>query len=243
MPLKPDLGGFGTSPSPHSAHQNAWLTTIHDSGQDESVRSELAPWFLQDSILVVMLAVAIGIDIGGCIGQRRRDSLRAREGSPAFVTHTLAATSKIFHFWHSTCPPLALSICIVESSSCSIHTATWYPNTHSIPLHSALPPIPIPRKDQRSAMPRYQKPVKPRHDPLHVELEADSSIQKFGRVSKPGRRRARDGAEGEDEGEGVSEASFAPRRGIEAEKADTNTYTDWGRRRRADEQENPRSRP
>lgn len=41
-------------------------------------------------------------------------------------------------------------------------------------------------------MPRYTRPAKPRHDPLHVEIEADSTVQKFGRVSKPGRRKARE---------------------------------------------------
>lgn len=40
-------------------------------------------------------------------------------------------------------------------------------------------------------MPRVAKPSKQRHDPLHVELEADDSLKKFGRVSKPGKRRAR----------------------------------------------------
>jgi essential nuclear protein 1 len=41
-------------------------------------------------------------------------------------------------------------------------------------------------------MPRVQKPSKPRHDPLHVEIEADSSVRQFGRVTKPGKRRARE---------------------------------------------------
>jgi hypothetical protein len=51
-------------------------------------------------------------------------------------------------------------------------------------------------------MPRVQKPSKPRHDPLHVEIEADSSVRQFGRVTKPGKRRA--GRDDEDEVEGVS---------------------------------------
>lgn len=51
-------------------------------------------------------------------------------------------------------------------------------------------------------MPRVQRPQKPRHDPLHVEIEADSSVRQFGRVTKPGRRR--EGREQEDEVEGVS---------------------------------------
>lgn len=47
-----------------------------------------------------------------------------------------------------------------------------------------------------------QRPVKPRHDPLHVELEADSTLKQYGRVSRPGRRRAQndDGDEGAAEG-------------------------------------------
>jgi essential nuclear protein 1 len=39
-------------------------------------------------------------------------------------------------------------------------------------------------------MPRAPKVVKPRHDPLHKEIEQDDSLRKFGRVSKPGKRRA-----------------------------------------------------
>lgn len=39
-------------------------------------------------------------------------------------------------------------------------------------------------------MPKVTKPKKPRHDPLHVELEQDTEYQKYGRVSKPGKRRA-----------------------------------------------------
>lgn len=52
-------------------------------------------------------------------------------------------------------------------------------------------------------MPRMQRPVKPRHDPLHVELEADSTLKQYGRVSKPGRRKARDEDE-QDNTEAVS---------------------------------------
>lgn len=40
-------------------------------------------------------------------------------------------------------------------------------------------------------MPRVIKPSKPRHDPLHLELEGDESIRKFGRVTKPGKRKAK----------------------------------------------------
>jgi hypothetical protein len=48
-------------------------------------------------------------------------------------------------------------------------------------------------------MPRAAKPAKPRHDPLHVELEADDSLRRFGRVSKSARpKRTEDGEEGMD---------------------------------------------
>lgn len=40
-------------------------------------------------------------------------------------------------------------------------------------------------------MPRVIRPSKPRHDPLHLELEGDESIRKFGRVTKPGKRKAK----------------------------------------------------
>ncbi|WVR06441.1 hypothetical protein IAU60_003472 [Kwoniella sp. DSM 27419] len=39
-------------------------------------------------------------------------------------------------------------------------------------------------------MPRVARPTKPRHDPLHVQLDADESLRKFGRVSKPSKKRA-----------------------------------------------------
>ena len=51
-------------------------------------------------------------------------------------------------------------------------------------------------------MPRVQKPQKPRHDPLHVEIEQDSSVRQFGRV-KPKRRDGRH-EDDEDEVPGVS---------------------------------------
>lgn len=41
-------------------------------------------------------------------------------------------------------------------------------------------------------MPRINsKPTKPRHDPLHVELQEANTYQKFGRVSKPGKRQGK----------------------------------------------------
>jgi essential nuclear protein 1 len=41
-------------------------------------------------------------------------------------------------------------------------------------------------------MPRAPKPTKQRHDPLHVEIEQDDSLRRFGRVSKPSKRRGQD---------------------------------------------------
>ncbi|WVF68914.1 hypothetical protein IAT40_003688 [Kwoniella sp. CBS 6097] len=38
-------------------------------------------------------------------------------------------------------------------------------------------------------MPRAARPTKPRHDPLHVQLDADESLRKFGRPSKPSKKR------------------------------------------------------
>jgi hypothetical protein len=53
-------------------------------------------------------------------------------------------------------------------------------------------------------MPRINsKPSKPRHDPLHVELQEVNTYQKFGRVSKPGKRQSKRQEEDE-EGGGVS---------------------------------------
>ncbi|KAJ2916465.1 hypothetical protein MD484_g3948, partial [Candolleomyces efflorescens] len=38
-------------------------------------------------------------------------------------------------------------------------------------------------------MPRAQKPSsKPRHDPLHVQLDEDEAQAKYGRISQPGKR-------------------------------------------------------
>ena len=50
-------------------------------------------------------------------------------------------------------------------------------------------------------MPRISsKPSKPRHDPLHVELQEADTYQKFGRVSKPGKRQSRRQDENEEGG-------------------------------------------
>lgn len=48
-------------------------------------------------------------------------------------------------------------------------------------------------------MPRVIKPSKPRHDPLHLELEGDEAIRKFGRVAKPGKRKAKKDEADDDE--------------------------------------------
>lgn len=48
-------------------------------------------------------------------------------------------------------------------------------------------------------MPRAQKPTgKSRHDPLHVQLDGDEVEAKYGRVSKPGKRRKSHKAEADD---------------------------------------------
>ncbi|KAK4684095.1 essential nuclear protein 1, partial [Tremellales sp. Uapishka_1] len=62
-------------------------------------------------------------------------------------------------------------------------------------------------------MPRVVRPQKPRHDPLHVELQADESVNKYGRVTKPGKRRAKD--EGDDDGEGRGEDARMSRKILE----------------------------
>jgi len=38
-------------------------------------------------------------------------------------------------------------------------------------------------------MPRAQKSSKPRHDPLHVQLDEDEVEAKYGRISLPGKRK------------------------------------------------------
>ncbi|WVN85126.1 uncharacterized protein L203_100268 [Cryptococcus depauperatus CBS 7841] len=48
-------------------------------------------------------------------------------------------------------------------------------------------------------MPRATKTSKSRHGPLHVELDADEQLRKFGRVSKPGKRKSKKGEEEENE--------------------------------------------
>lgn len=50
-------------------------------------------------------------------------------------------------------------------------------------------------------MPRAPKVTKPRHDPLHVELTADESVRRFGRITAPGKRQKRTE---EEEEQGVS---------------------------------------
>jgi len=48
-------------------------------------------------------------------------------------------------------------------------------------------------------MPRVQKSVQQRHDPLYAQLDVDESNAKYGRVSKPGRRTKRQKASGDEE--------------------------------------------
>jgi essential nuclear protein 1 len=50
-------------------------------------------------------------------------------------------------------------------------------------------------------MPRTSKnvPGKLRHDPLHVELDADDQIKKYGNVSRPGKRKSAKKSENNEE--------------------------------------------
>ncbi|WWC96175.1 hypothetical protein V866_003042 [Kwoniella sp. B9012] len=48
-------------------------------------------------------------------------------------------------------------------------------------------------------MPRVVKPTKQRHDPLHVQIDADESLRKFGRPSKPSKKKSREDEELDDE--------------------------------------------
>ncbi|WOO76754.1 Bystin [Vanrija pseudolonga] len=50
-------------------------------------------------------------------------------------------------------------------------------------------------------MPRAPKPTKARHDPLHVAIEADESVRRFGRVTAPGKRKGRVDEDAEAEGQ------------------------------------------
>ncbi|KAG1902909.1 Bystin-domain-containing protein [Suillus fuscotomentosus] len=49
-------------------------------------------------------------------------------------------------------------------------------------------------------MPRVQKSVKPRHDPLHAQLDVDEQQAKYGRVSQPGKRTKRQKSSSDEEG-------------------------------------------
>ena len=63
MPLRPDLGGFGTFPllllslcffmrNVQPSEQNFVVETADDySGQDQPLRSKFPSWFLQDALL------------------------------------------------------------------------------------------------------------------------------------------------------------------------------------------------
>jgi len=49
-------------------------------------------------------------------------------------------------------------------------------------------------------MPKATKATKQqRHTPLHVELDADDSVRRFGRVTAPGKRKKREKEEEEEE--------------------------------------------
>jgi essential nuclear protein 1 len=50
-------------------------------------------------------------------------------------------------------------------------------------------------------MPRAGKPVKQRHDPLHADVEQDDALRKYGRVTKPGKRKTK---QEDEDGENVS---------------------------------------
>ncbi|WRT67870.1 uncharacterized protein IL334_004844 [Kwoniella shivajii] len=54
-------------------------------------------------------------------------------------------------------------------------------------------------------MPRVVKPQKARHDPLHVQIDADESLRKFGRPSKPSKGKKGRGDEDEYEDEPKAE--------------------------------------
>ncbi|KAG1773829.1 Bystin-domain-containing protein [Suillus occidentalis] len=48
-------------------------------------------------------------------------------------------------------------------------------------------------------MPRVQKSVKQRHDPLHAQLDVDEAQAKYGRISQPGKRTKRQKSSGDEE--------------------------------------------
>ncbi|KAG1753159.1 Bystin-domain-containing protein [Suillus lakei] len=48
-------------------------------------------------------------------------------------------------------------------------------------------------------MPRVQKSVKQRHDPLHAQIDVDEAQAKYGRVSQPGKRTKRQKSSGDEE--------------------------------------------
>ncbi|KAG2148035.1 Bystin-domain-containing protein [Suillus clintonianus] len=48
-------------------------------------------------------------------------------------------------------------------------------------------------------MPRVQRSVKPRHDPLYAQLDVDEAQAKYGRVSQPGKRTKRQKSSGDEE--------------------------------------------
>jgi essential nuclear protein 1 len=58
-------------------------------------------------------------------------------------------------------------------------------------------------------MPRTLKPTKSRHDPLHRDIAADDLYEKYGNVSKPGRRKKTRRASDNDE-DGSGEVALSP---------------------------------
>ena len=59
-------------------------------------------------------------------------------------------------------------------------------------------------------MPRTvsKKGAKERHDPLHVDMDADAHLAKYGRVSKPGKRSKANAEENENVEVGQSHSRF-----------------------------------
>ena len=70
-----------------------------------------------------------------------------------------------------------------------------------------MPPATIP-KTLLASMPRAQKPSgKTRHDPLHVQIADDESYAKYGKLSRPGKRRKSQAA---DDDEQAGEVMISP---------------------------------
>lgn len=59
-------------------------------------------------------------------------------------------------------------------------------------------------------MPRVQKSVKQRHDPLHAQLDVDEAQAKYGRISQPGKRTKRQKSSGDEESSEVCTFQSCP---------------------------------